>query len=288
MTGGEVLGSKRTLTVDGVTLAYEDRGEGRAVVFVHGFPTSTYSWSRVAGPLSECCRTVSFDMMGFGDSDKPLGESYGIPRQAELIWGSIERLGLERPVLVGHSMGGGVCLRMLRDRGADQGRVGGLVLADPSCYPQRLPWFFQALRVPLLPSLVLRRIPPWMAFHMVRGTAYHPRSGMKLEDMTGYILNVHKPGAAEAFVATAKEIVPPDIDEMVAFYPKISVPTLVIWGKQDGVIPLRFGERLAREISNARLHVVDECRHTPQEEHPEETLGAIRRFLEACSGEENR
>jgi pimeloyl-ACP methyl ester carboxylesterase len=104
---------------------------------------------------------------------------------------------------------------------------------------------------------------------------------MKLKDMIGYILNVRKPGAAEAFIATAKGIIPRDIDKMVAFYKTIRVPTLVIWGKQDGVIPVRFGERLTQEIPNSLLHVVDYCRHTPQEEHPEETLQAIREFLES-------
>ena len=66
---------------------------------------------------------------------------------------------------------------------------------------------------------------------------------------------------------------------MVAFYPKIEIPALLIWGKQDWVIPLKYGERLAEEMPNAELHIVDKCRHTPQEECPAKTLDIISTFL---------
>ncbi len=62
---------KNRIVVDGVGLAYGDSGSGRPVVFVHGFPASSFSWRQVAGELADCCRAVSIDMMGFGDSDKP-------------------------------------------------------------------------------------------------------------------------------------------------------------------------------------------------------------------------
>ena len=275
--------NKKKLTVDGITLAYEDYGEGAPVVFIHGFPTSTYSWSRVARPLSAYYRTVSFDLMGFGDSDKPLGESYSIERQAELISGAIRELQLVRPILVGHSMGGGMCLTIASKNIGNPDAIAGLALADPACYPQKLPWFFQALKVPIVPAMLLRRIPPRLAYLMVRGTAYHPKSKMKLEDMLGYILNVQKEGAAEAFVATALEIVPKDMDALVSSYPKISIPTLLIWGKQDGVIPLKHGHRLAAEIGTNHFHIIENCRHTPQEEHPEQVSRILKQFVDEAT-----
>ncbi|MHB1000293.1 MAG: alpha/beta fold hydrolase [Armatimonadota bacterium] len=275
--------AKRQINVDGVNLAYEDYGYGNPVVFIHGFPTSTYSWSRVAKPLSNGYRCISFDMMGFGDSDKPLNESYTITRQADLIIEAISQLGLKQPVLVGHSMGGGVCLDIARRLGAGESGVAGLFLADPACYMQQLPWFFLALKIPLLPQMVLRRIPPILAFWMVRDTAYHRKSGMKLSDILEYVLNVRKPGAAEAFVSTARDITSGGMEEVIASYPSLSMPIQIIWGRQDKVIPPKFGKKLCREAQNADLHIVENCRHTPQEEHPEETYRLLESFLKKIS-----
>ncbi len=210
MKSGAVCGVIRPennkLTVDGVTLAYEEYGEGEPVVFIHGFPASSYSWRRIAQWLSDSNHTVSIDLMGFGESDKPLGERYTLQRQSQLIAGAISLLGLEQPVLVGHSMGGGVCLSLLRDLGPDQDSIAGLALVDCVCYSQRLPWFIWALRIPLLPLLGMKVIPEKLGFKLLQGAMYHPRNGMPADAMQEYARTLSSPGAHEALAAVAKQI----------------------------------------------------------------------------------
>jgi len=269
------------IAVDGVTLAYEDAGAGPAIVFVHGWPMSSYSWCRVAGELSGSYRTICLDLMGFGKSDKPARESYTIERQAELVLGAIRQLGLQRIVLVGHSMGGGVCLAIMRELGADQDLVSGLVLIDSVCYPQRVNWMVRALSIPLLPEMLVARIPVCWAYPIIRPVAYYRHGEVSSAAIREYASLVHVEGGAHSFLASARQMAPSDLDSFTESYPQIGVPTQIIWGRQDRLIPCELGERLARAIPGAALDLVDQCGHCPQEEQPEATLAVLKRFL-AC------
>lgn len=268
------------ITIDGIRLAYENYGEGQPVVFIHGFPASSYSWRQVAQALSDTHRCICFDLMGFGYSDKPRHADYSLDRQAELIVGAIRQMGLSGITLVGHSIGGGISLSMMRELGPRQDLVSRLVLVNSVCYAQRLPWFMLALTVPWLPRLLMRLIPERWGFRALEGWMYHRDNGMSPDAMAEYVDRLQSPGAHEAMIATVKSIWPKDIDGLVASYGSISVPTLIIWGMQDRVIPLAFGERLSRDITSSNLLKIDTCAHCPQEEKPEEVTQALRKFIE--------
>ena len=85
-------------------------------------------------------------------------------------------------------------------------------------------------------------------------------------------------------LATGRQLVPDDLDGIVSRYPAISIPTLLLWGRADRVVPLRVGQRLARELSDARLVILEDCGHLPPEERPEDSLGAVRGFIETLDG----
>lgn len=271
---------RRYVSVDGVTLAYEDYGAGNPVVFIHGFPASSYSWRRAAQALSDGYRTVCFDLMGFGYSNKPLHVDYSIERQAELIIAAMGKLQLRSVIMVGHSIGGAVCLAALRRLGADQSLVSGLVLVNSVSYPQELPWFMRALQLPALPTLAMKLIPERWGFALLKRWMYHPKNGMSREAAREYAARLQSPGAHEALMAVAECIIPDDIDELVASYAAIQIPTLILWGRQDRVIPLSFARRLANDIPGSTLCEVNLCGHCPQEEKPEETIIHLGQFIE--------
>lgn len=273
------LPDRHRITVDNITLAYEDYGEGPVIVFIHGLPASSYSWREVARDLSDRYRCVCFDLMGFGYSDKPPHERYTIYRQAGLILGAVRELGLSDFALVGHSMGGGVALAIVRELGPEQKLVKALALVDSICYPQTPPWFILALWVPLIPSAVMKLIPERWGFVLLKSAMYHSVRGMKPEAMDEYAACLQSEGGHRALIRVARHMVPPDIEEFVQSYSRINVPAQVIWGRQDRVIPLDFGRRLARDIPNARVYEVDQCGHVPQEEYPEIVAPVLREFL---------
>jgi pimeloyl-ACP methyl ester carboxylesterase len=105
--------SAHYVSVDGLQISYEEYGHGRPIVFLHGFGACSYSWRAVAKELASDNRCISVDLMGFGLSDKPRDEEYTLDRQASLLRKVIDQLSLERPVLVGNSYGGGVCLSLI-------------------------------------------------------------------------------------------------------------------------------------------------------------------------------
>lgn len=272
--------SRKYVTVDNVTLAYEDYGGGPAIVFIHGYPASAYSWREVARQLSGSHHCICFDLMGFGHSDKPLHERYTIERQAELILGAAREMGLNRFVLAGHSMGGGVALSIMRKLGTVQDTVRALVLVNSVCYPQVLPWFMLALWVPMFPRLVMKLIPERWGFMLLRHAMYHRSRGMKPEAIEEYSARLQSKGAHAALMSTARHIVPRDIQGFVELYSSICVPTQLIWGKRDRVVGAKLGRKLAKDIPDSRLLEIDDCGHVPQEEYPELVGPALRRFID--------
>jgi pimeloyl-ACP methyl ester carboxylesterase len=272
---------RNRITVDGVGLSYEDNGNGHPLVFVHGIAATSFSWNWVASALSDEYRTIGFDLMGSGLSDKPADEQYTLQRQGKLLWGAIRQLGLEKPILIGHSLGGGVCLSMLRQLNGGQGEISGLVLVDTVCYHQRLPWFVSLLHVPVLPRLGMKIVPERWGYSLVGRVMYDRSTGMSPEAIEAYSAALALPGGHEALISTAKQIIPQDMAEFVASYSRISVPTRIIWGEYDRVMPIRFGRQLEQDVPSASLHLVKGSGHCPQEERPDEVTGVMREFLRA-------
>jgi pimeloyl-ACP methyl ester carboxylesterase len=87
------------------------------------------------------------------------------------------------------------------------------------------------------------------------------------------------PGAKYALRQTARQIIPDNIDDLITKYREINVPTLIIWGREDKIIPLENGKRLHQAIKDSKLVIIDRSGHNPHEERPKEVLEAIRGFL---------
>jgi pimeloyl-ACP methyl ester carboxylesterase len=81
-------------------------------------------------------------------------------------------------------------------------------------------------------------------------------------------------------IETARQIRPATLDQVIDRYPTLDVPTLLLWGRGDTVVPLAVGERLARDLPHARLVVLERCGHLPAEELPEESWAALAKFLD--------
>ena len=113
---------------------------------------------------------------------------------------------------------------------------------------------------------------------MLRKCYYH-KDRITDEQIDTYAYYGSLPGAREAIVATAQQIVPADIEAVTSRYHTISVPVLIIWGAEDEVVPLSVGEQFKRDIPNSELVILPECGHMPPEEEPQETNRLITQFL---------
>lgn len=277
------------LAGDTLTVHYEEAGSGRpALVLLHGFGASTFSWREVLPALGEKWRTVAFDRPAFGLTERPLPETwqgdwttqnpYAPGTQVDLTTGIMDRLGIDEAVLVGNSAGGAVAMLTAL---AHPERVKALVLIDPAVYSGGagqapiVRWLLNTPQLRHLGPLLARQIQGW-GLDFAR-SAWHDPTGITDEIWAGY----QKPLQAadwdralwELTAAGAPNGLPERLDGL-------ALPVLVITGDDDRIVPTAQSIKLAQELPNAELVVVPACGHVPQEECPQAVLDAMQTFLE--------
>lgn len=262
-----------------VELHAEEAGRGAPVLLLHGLGASGYSWRHVIAALARNSHVIALDLRGFGRSEKPFDQRYSPADQAAHVIDFIRRRGLRDVTLVGHSFGGAVALLVtLRlDRTAPR-TIRRLALLDVPAYPQQPTAFVSLLRQPVLPYALLTLVPPELP---TSAALANERKAGKVtrDDISRYAAPYYEAGARHALIATARQIRPVDWRRIIAAYPSIRQPTLIVWCDHDDVVPVSSGIRLAKALPNSKLRVVKGCEHSPQDEEPQQLLGVLRPFL---------
>lgn len=269
-------------TPNPLPLYWETHGrEGSPIVLLHGLGTTGYTWSRWVPALSGSHVVKVVELKGFGGAPKPRDNRYSPLDQAALLSRWIVQNDLEDLTLVGHSLGGGVALLTTLDLEAGgQGRIRRLVLLAGIAYPQPLSRYLRLLGTPILGPLVLWALPLETVIRIALRRAYHPSHPISDSHVLAYARPLRTSGGRYALSRSAAQLVTPELESMTGRYEEISVPTLLLWGRNDPVVPLWVGERLAEALPRGRLEIIPDCGHMPQEERPDETLDWLRRFLE--------
>jgi pimeloyl-ACP methyl ester carboxylesterase len=272
---------ENTIAENPLDLHYENHGQGNPIIFLHGMGASLYTWRHLIEPLEPHYRLLLFDLKGFGKSPKPYDDKYSMFDQAELIYRFILKNDLSNLTLIGHSLGGGVAMMVaLKLAKEAPARLSRLILIDSVAYPQKLPGVIRMLRTPVLGVLGLYLIPDRIKVHDLLKSIYFDDNKIAPEDVEAYAVPLSLPRAKYALRQTARQLIPDNMEEVLAMYPQIKVPTLIIWGREDKIIPLENGERLHQAIKNSQLIVIDDCGHDPHEERPGEVIEVIRNFLQ--------
>jgi pimeloyl-ACP methyl ester carboxylesterase len=284
---GEDGRSRQTFRYDdGVSISYEVAGNGPTpVVFVHGFAAGIFTWHDLRPFFPpDRFRLYLLDLKGYGFSSKPHDGRYGPEDHAAIVAAFLEKLGLRRAVLVGHSLGGGialtVCLTALRAGKRDM--IGRLVLIDCAAYPQPLPPLMRLLRLPILGWILLHVFPRRFMVCFTLTRIFRNKEAVTRERIARYASAHAQSGAAYVFIKTCRQLAGFGRMGFASRYGAIAVPTLIVWGKEDPLIDIRLGERLHAEIPGSRLVVIAGCGHNPHEERPAETFAAIGGFLDTA------
>jgi pimeloyl-ACP methyl ester carboxylesterase len=269
----------------GISIHYEDQGQGQPLILLHGYGASTYSWRHVLPHFSKSYRVIAIDLKGFGLSDKPTDGDYSVLEQSRMVYEFIRVHRLENVILVGNSLGGAVSLLtylMQSDQGAHP--ISKLILIDTASYKQDLPLFISILTVPIVNELSLYLTGSNFKSRMILRKAFFDPSKITEEMVTTYGANLSLPGASQALIKTAKQMIPSNLEEISERYKGIDIPVLLIWGENDGIVPLEIGRKLAGSIPNSKLVVVPNCGHVPQEECPSQAIKAMETFLSDRTG----
>ena len=256
-------------------------GEGNPVLCLHGLGASTYSWRNLIEPVSKDYKLILIDFRGFGASPKPNDKHYSIQEHADSIYQFILEHDLKNLTLVGNSFGGAVSLLVaIRLCEQERARFSKLILVDSGGYNQHLPIHLKLLRMPVLGWLAIHVLPPWISALTVLKDSYYDWRKITRKQIRAYAKPIGEPGGRHAMLETAKQIIPANIDEIIAKYKTICVPTLIIWGQQDRVIPIVIGQMLDEAIPDSSLVAIDHAGHVPQEEVPEAVVPLVLEFLQ--------
>ncbi|HYU98467.1 MAG TPA: alpha/beta hydrolase [Pyrinomonadaceae bacterium] len=258
----------------------ESYGSGDPMLFLHGLGGSTYSWRYMVAPFSGEHQVILIDFRGEGKSPKPHDDHYSIGDQGDLIYQFILEHNLRNLTLVGNSYGGAVSLLVaMRLCEENPSRLSKLVLIDSGGYPDHLPLFLKLLRTPIIGWLSVHLLPPKTQIKIVLKKSYYDPAKITQQQIDAYAGPLASKGGRHALLEIGKLAIPKDFQKYIDRYPTISVPTLILWGEDDRVIPLLIGQRLKAAIPNSRLEQIQLAGHIPQEEQPDAVIAHMRAFL---------
>ncbi len=242
-------------TVEGTRVRYVDTGKGSPVVLVHGFASSLETWSLVLPELAKEHRVIALDLKGFGWTDRPEGD-YSPEAEARLVWKLLDQRGVGKVSVVAHSWGSSVALAMTL---SDPRRVSKVALYDAWVYEEQLPTFFVMARSSGVGETLVGLYYDERPDERISLAFYNPKlASEKLIEEVQKALE--RPGTKAAALAAIRGQRYAEVEKR---YRTIAQPTLLLWGREDVVTPVRYGERLASDLPNAELVIYPRCGHFP-------------------------
>jgi len=244
-------------------LRYVDIGHGRPVLLVHGTGGSWEVWRANIADLARRHRVIAVDLPGFGNSET-IEPTSDMAIYAEFLAGLLQQLNCGPATVVGHSLGGIVCLHLALDHPA---RVQSLILVDSGGAPisdlrkrvvvrgLRLAQFLMGSRLAMNAIMAVPKIRA-LAFGFVVKSP-------NLVDQTlleGAFLTMSAPGVSAAISAGVRDTVGDRLHE-------VQIPTLLIWGDSDRILPIRLAHQMADAMPDATLVTIPDSGHCPNIEH---------------------
>jgi pimeloyl-ACP methyl ester carboxylesterase len=263
-------------------LSYQRAGSGPAVLLIHGMAGSRETWQLAQHLLAESCDVVAVDLPGHGRSSLPNGD-FSLGSLAAAMRDLLDRLGIDRATIIGHSLGGGIALQFTYQFPE---RCERLVLVSSGGLGREVSPFLRLLSLPgasvaLSGLLVLRRSE--RAQKVAR--LFHPLAHHVLEDlplMLTHFAALQEPTLRHSFIGTIRAVIDTRGQRVTAVdrLPLASkIPVMVIWGRRDQMIPHSHALAVAQALPHTRIEVFDEAGHYPHEHDPERFARAVARFI---------
>jgi pimeloyl-ACP methyl ester carboxylesterase len=266
------------IKVAGMNIHFRDEGpktDKDPIVLIHGTSASLHTWDGWVEALKTQHRVIRFDLPAFGLTGPDPKNNYTIERYAEVVISVLDKLKVKKAILAGNSLGGYVswATAVFYPK-----RVTKLILVDASGYffePESIPIAFRLSQNPIT-SLLLEKILPRSVVEKSVKNVYGNPDLVTAELVDRYYDLTLRKGNRGALKERFDQLQPGVIADKIK---TINIPTLIIWGKKDKLIPLKFGTKFKEEIKNSQLVIFDELGHVPHEENPQSTVEAVKNFL---------
>ena len=266
---------KKSVKISGHAVAYEREGKGEPVLLVHGITTYSFIWRNVVPLLSDDYDVIAVDLLGCGDSDKPLDVSYAIKDHAEWLHEFSAALGTGKFHFVGHDLGGGMGQifavhhpQLLID----------LTMINTVAYDFWPVQPITALRTPIVRQFLMASFDLGTFRLVVKHGIYH-KERVTGELMDLFMRPLQTSEGRKAFMHFAKCLDNHNLMEIEEDLRSLQTPTLIIRGDADPYLGATISEKLHREIPGSRLVRIPTAGHFIQEDEPERIALEMKAFF---------
>jgi pimeloyl-ACP methyl ester carboxylesterase len=271
------------LELHGHRVSYRTAGSGPVVLLIHGVAGTSEQWADVAPALAERFTVVAPDLLGHGDSAKPVGD-YSLGAYAVSLRDLLIALGHRRATVVGHSLGGGIAMQFAYEYPVFCERL--VVVSSGGLGREVHP----LLRAATLPGAEL--VLPLIASERVLGLGgalgqilarTGLRAGPDIAEMARGYASLADAEARSAFLHTVRAVIDYNGQRVSAadrLYLSSMIPALIVWGRRDPLIPAAHGEFAHGEMPGSRLEIFEDAGHFPHLDEPIRFAGVLRDFLE--------
>ena len=258
---------------EGREISYDSRGNGPALIMVHGTPWSSFNLRHLINALSDTFTVYYFDLLGYGQSDKS-NDNVSLEIQNRLLTGLIEHWQLERPYIIGHDFGGTTVLRSHLLNNIDFKKM--VVINPVALSPWGSPFFKHIEKN----EAAFAGVPDYI--HEAIVSAYIKTAAYQTIENEILDRTIHPWTGAEGKGAFYRQIAQANskfTDEVQDNYSDIKTPVLILWGEEDQWIPVEQAHTLYNKIPNSKMVIVPQAGHLVIEERPEILIEEIRAFL---------
>ncbi|MCU1450125.1 MAG: Alpha/beta hydrolase [Acidimicrobiales bacterium] len=275
--------SLRHIDLHGQQVGFRMAGEGPAIVLVHGLAGSSTTWRGVMPSLAERYTVVAPDLLGHGQSGKPRGD-YSLGAYASGIRDLLVALDIEKATFVGHSLGGGIAMQLAYQFPE---RCERLVLVASGGLGQEVNTLLRAVSLPGAEYVLPIILTPWLRLRAeaVGGVfrRFGWRPGTTLGEVWRSYTNLTDRAGQQAFVHTVRSVIDISGQRVSArdrLYLAGNVPTLIVWGEDDAIIPVAHAHSTHEAIPHSRLEVLPDAGHFLPFEEPEWFTAVLLDFLD--------
>jgi pimeloyl-ACP methyl ester carboxylesterase len=264
--------------IAGMNIHVRDEGpklDKEPIVLIHGTSASLHTWDGWVNSLKKKHRVIRFDLPAFGLTGPDPRNNYTIEHYAQVVIAVLDKLKINRSIFAGNSLGGYVSWATTL---LYPGRVSRLILVVSTGFlfeSESVPLAFKLPKKPLTSLLLQNVLPRSLVEKSVKDVYGNP--GLVTDELIErYFELTLRKGNRAALNERFKQTLPGPLTQKIQ---EIKIPTLIIWGRKDKLIPLKFGFKFKEEILNSKLVIFDELGHVPHEEDPQTTVMAVKEFL---------
>jgi len=273
------LAPSQFVAIDGMLVHLRDQGprdDPAPIVLLHGTSASLHTWEGWVTVLQDKRRVISLDLPGFGLTGPFPDGDYRMSHYSAFLANVLEQLQVPRAVVAGNSFGGQLAWQFALDHPQ---RVERLVLVDAAGYPRNatsMPIGFRLAQIPALAPVMANVLPRPMIEASIRNV-YGDPDQVSDELIDRYYELTLRAGNRDAL---RQRFIQVEAGQSYTRISELKMPTLILWGGRDELIPPVNAERFKRDIKGSRLVLFDELGHVPQEEDPARTVAVLMGFLE--------